>query len=238
MEFKVKGTSFENENGQSRQKNIQKVINTYIDNNYIEDYELYGGNTNKDIKELDLNVYIYEDISFPAKLKRSKYKDENYIEVYLIDYYKNEYKIGYVPKELVDTIWEYVNEEEIPVEITGGKYKKYDDFEDKVITNKVDSYGIKITFISDEEKEQIQMKQKERQKQIETEQKEKQKRKTNELTIELLICVFLGMVGGHKFYKRKTKEGFLYLFTFGLFGIGYIIDIMKLIIELIKIKAQ
>lgn len=58
MEFKVKGTSYCNEDGEKRQEIIQKVIKTYIDNESIEKEELYDGNTNKDIKDYDLKVSI------------------------------------------------------------------------------------------------------------------------------------------------------------------------------------
>ena len=42
--------------------------------------------------------------------------------------------------------------------------------------------------------------------------------------IKLLICFFVGYLGIHKFMERKTFLGLLYLFTFGLFGIGYFFD--------------
>lgn len=42
--------------------------------------------------------------------------------------------------------------------------------------------------------------------------------------VALLLCWFLGYLGAHKFYEGKTGMGILYLFTFGLVGIGWIID--------------
>lgn len=45
--------------------------------------------------------------------------------------------------------------------------------------------------------------------------------------IALLLCIFT--VFGHKFYEGKIGMGILYLFTLGLFGIGWIIDIISLI---------
>lgn len=39
-----------------------------------------------------------------------------------------------------------------------------------------------------------------------------------------LITMFLGMFGVHKFMQKKYGMGFLYLFTGGLFGIGWLID--------------
>ncbi len=43
---------------------------------------------------------------------------------------------------------------------------------------------------------------------------------------KFLVTLFLGWAGIHKFIDKKTGMGILYLFTFGLFGIGWIIDII------------
>lgn len=45
--------------------------------------------------------------------------------------------------------------------------------------------------------------------------------------ISLLLCIFT--VCGHKFYEGKIGMGILYLFTAGLFGIGWIVDIISLL---------
>ena len=45
--------------------------------------------------------------------------------------------------------------------------------------------------------------------------------------ILLLVCVFAGVYGGHKFMERRFVLGILYLFTFGLFGIGWFIDVVR-----------
>ena len=47
--------------------------------------------------------------------------------------------------------------------------------------------------------------------------------------IALLLCIFLGWLGGHKFYEGKIGLGILYLFTCGLLGIGIIIDIIVIL---------
>lgn len=51
-------------------------------------------------------------------------------------------------------------------------------------------------------------------------------------TIELCLCLLLGWLGAHKFYAGKMGMGILYLFTFGLCGIGWIVDTIKCIINL------
>lgn len=52
-------------------------------------------------------------------------------------------------------------------------------------------------------------------------------RKSKNKWISLLLCIFT--VVGHKFYEGKIGMGFLYLFTAGLFGIGWLVDIIILI---------
>lgn len=44
----------------------------------------------------------------------------------------------------------------------------------------------------------------------------------------LILCIFLGFFGAHQFYVGKTGKGILYLFTFGLVGFGWIIDIIAI----------
>lgn len=47
--------------------------------------------------------------------------------------------------------------------------------------------------------------------------------------VALVLCFFLGVVGGHKFYEGKTGMGILYIFTGGLFFIGVLIDFIVLL---------
>lgn len=49
--------------------------------------------------------------------------------------------------------------------------------------------------------------------------------------IALLLCVFLGYFGAHKFYEGRIGAGILYLLTFGLFGIGWFIDTLILLFK-------
>lgn len=46
--------------------------------------------------------------------------------------------------------------------------------------------------------------------------------------VALILCIFLGYFGVHYFYIGKTGMGLLYLFTLGLFGIGWVIDIFRI----------
>lgn len=48
--------------------------------------------------------------------------------------------------------------------------------------------------------------------------------------VALLLCIFLGYFGVHQFYVGKVGKGLLYLFTVGLFGFGWLIDIFKILL--------
>lgn len=55
---------------------------------------------------------------------------------------------------------------------------------------------------------------------------------------ELIITIFGGMFGIHKFMNGETKKGFLYLFTVGLFGLGWAFDVTKLVIKYLQQKID
>ncbi|MBQ2917120.1 MAG: TM2 domain-containing protein [Clostridia bacterium] len=54
----------------------------------------------------------------------------------------------------------------------------------------------------------------------------------------IIIVVFLGMFGIHKFIDKDYKMGIIYLLTGGLFGIGWIIDIFREIVEATNNKSK
>ena len=49
--------------------------------------------------------------------------------------------------------------------------------------------------------------------------------------VAFFLCLFLGVLGIHKFYEGKVIFGIIYLCTGGIFGVGVVID---LIIVLLK----
>ncbi|MFT6149441.1 MAG: hypothetical protein ACJAUH_002133 [Saprospiraceae bacterium] len=48
--------------------------------------------------------------------------------------------------------------------------------------------------------------------------------------VALLLCIFLGALGIHRFYLGYNGWGIIYLLTGGILGIGWLIDIILLII--------
>lgn len=47
-------------------------------------------------------------------------------------------------------------------------------------------------------------------------------------SVAWLLLVFLGFFGVHRMYMGKWITGIIYLFTFGLFGLGYLFDLWTL----------
>ena len=49
--------------------------------------------------------------------------------------------------------------------------------------------------------------------------------------VSFLLCFFLGYLGAHKFYEGHTGMGVLYIITCGLFGFGWLIDCIILLLK-------
>jgi len=47
--------------------------------------------------------------------------------------------------------------------------------------------------------------------------------------VAFVLCLFLGVWGAHKFYEGRIGTGIFYIFTFGFFGIGILIDLIVLL---------
>ena len=61
--------------------------------------------------------------------------------------------------------------------------------------------------------------------------KEKNMEKTHNKWIALMLCFFGGVFGLHRFYEGKIATGILWLFTAGFFGIGWIVDLILIVMK-------
>lgn len=52
--------------------------------------------------------------------------------------------------------------------------------------------------------------------------------------VELILCLLLGWLGAHRFYRGKYISAVIYMFSAGLYGFGILFDAIVLIVRLIK----
>lgn len=148
--FSCVGETANNPNGDNRQDVIKKILKNYKKNN-IDKNELFGGYTNKEIKEeygLD-NINEFYDISFPGNYKNSTYKGEPCYIILMEDIDGKEYEVANIAKNDIDKFKSLIENHKligITINIIGGKIKflDYDNYDNEFINTKELNYGIEL----------------------------------------------------------------------------------------------
>lgn len=65
-------------------------------------------------------------------------------------------------------------------------------------------------------------------------EKSKARERFETALFHFLMCFFLGAIGVHRFIEGKVLTGLLYLFTGGLFFIGYAVDSVVRLVKLVS----
>lgn len=152
IKFKVAGVTYENDEGKDIQAEIKRIVNGYKRAGEIDEEDLYGGFTNREIKEDELDVDELQDIPFEGKIEESTYENELCYKIYLKNVNGAYIHIGYVPQRKIAEVKEYMSqglEMKCGFEIIGGKNKSVED--GKVVTDEI-AYGteVRMSFFNDE----------------------------------------------------------------------------------------
>lgn len=156
-------------------------------------------------------IYRYRIFEDSAQLVREPTNEHNHNAVMIV---VHGVQIGYVPESMLDAVRLLMKKDpslSVTVKIYGGERKQV--LEDNVV------YLSDVELRCDAEIEYTESIR------VNSSTHSYSKRKNKWITF--CLCLFLGFFGAHYFYEGNIKRGILYLFTVGLFGIGWIADIFK-----------
>lgn len=58
-----------------------------------------------------------------------------------------------------------------------------------------------------------------------------ERKPTKDRLVALLLCVFLGIFGAHRFYLGKWKSGIVQLLTLGFYGVWTLVDLVMIVLN-------
>ena len=142
-----------------------------------------------------------------TKAARLMLEPDNMYDKHAVSVWVDNEKVGYVPAEFSEEAFDAVSSNRIlsaRVSLSGGNYRDPD--------------GTRIVNASPDLLLEVEV----------------QDPRSSGRMFLILLCLFGGPLGLHWFYLKNIKRGILYLLTFGLFGIGWIIDLIRVITGRLK----
>lgn len=127
--------------------------------------------------------------------------------------------VGYIARNNTARISEIISRGlTVKANITGGPHKEISENEDGMLLSEKEDYDfrVRLSFY-----EQVRVT-------AEKVQSQKGASEKNH-TIALLLAIFLGFLGIHRFYVGKPGTGILWLLTAGVFGVGWFVDVVWLL---------
>ena len=131
----------------------------------------------------------------------------------------NDVTVGYVPYEMCATVHAAIQgDHAVSCRISGGAWKRASGDHVEIGTSE---YLVKVTIDTPYDVEAVVQSYDPGYDVVAVSDKSK--------FTALMLCIFLGGLGVHYFYVRRIGMGILYLLTGGLFGVGWIVDIVRII---------
>lgn len=127
--------------------------------------------------------------------------------------------VGHIAKDNTQRIREVINSGAVvKANVHGGPRKEISETDDGLLVSEKEDYDfrVRLSFY-------------ERGAEIVNEPVAQKKVSTKKHTTALLLAIFLGALGIHRFYVGKVGTGILWLLTAGVFGIGWFVDIVWLL---------
>lgn len=136
--FRVAGVTFEN-----RQKIFKDIVKAWKE--ITEKEELWEGYSNKEIKEDLMSVQEISIADYTGVILKKE--PTNQYDANAIAVYYEEQQVGFVPKTDLSAVHKIIENKDFKVfwNITGGRYKSYDDSEEKIVVDDLD-YGMEISL--------------------------------------------------------------------------------------------